>query len=270
MRRHSTPHWTTGVAFAAFCTNAVAFAQDAADLAKKLSNPVAALISVPLQYNYDTEIGPQRDGDKSTLNIQPVVPIMLSESWNMLSRTILPVIDQHDISAGSGSHCGIGDITQSLFFSPAKPTANGLMWGAGPVILLPTGSDDQLSAKKWGLGPTMVLVKQQGQWTYGTLANHIWSIAGDDARSDLNSTFIQPFLSHTTKTAWTFGVNTESTYDWEAKQWAVPLNATIAKLTKLGAMPTSFTAGARYWADGPESGPHGWGLRIVVTFLFPK
>ncbi len=161
-------------------------ASNAADLAKELANPVAALISVPLQLNYDHDIGPARGGKRWQLNIQPVVPISLSEDWNLISRTILPLVSQDEVFPGAGSQSGIGDIVQSVFFSPKKPTEGGLIWGVGPVLLLPTGSDDQLSAKKWGAGPTGVVLKQQGPWTYGALANHIWSIGGSGSR-DINS-----------------------------------------------------------------------------------
>ena len=102
------------------------------------------------------------------------------------------------------------------------------------------------------------------------LANHIWSVAGSDSRPDVSSTFVQPFLSYTTPTAWTFGVNTESTYDWKAEQWSVPINATVSKLVKFGRQPVSIGGGVRYWADSPDGGPRNWGLRMSVTFLFPK
>jgi hypothetical protein len=244
--------------------------ESAEELAKKLSNPVAAMISLPLQYNYDEELGPEREGSKSTLNIQPVAPFSLNDTWVVISRTILPVIEQSDVFPGSDSQAGIGDITQSLFFSPKKPTSNGLIWGAGPAFLIPTGSEDELSAKKWAVGPTVVLLKQEKSLTLGVLANHLWSVAGDDDRNDISSTFFQPFLSHTTKTAWTYGINAESSYDWKAEAWSVPINLTIGKLTKVGGKPVSFTGGARYWADSTDNGPHGWGVRFVVTFLFPK
>jgi len=246
-------------------------AEDSAtDLAKKLSNPVAALISVPMQLNYDKKTGTSQSGKRSVLNVQPVVPVTLNQDWNIISRTIVPLVSQQDITPGAGSQSGVGDIVQSVFFSPKAPTADGWIWGAGPVLLLPTGSSDMLSAKKWGAGPTAVLLKQDSGWTYGALANHIWSFAGDSTRSDISATFLQPFLSYTTPTAWTYGVNTESTYDWKATQWSVPLNLSVSKVTKIGDQLMSLGGGVRYWAYGPDSGPHGWGLRLVMTLLYPK
>lgn len=246
-------------------------AQDsAAALAQQLSNPVAALISVPFQLNYDQDIGPEDDGDRWLLNVQPVVPITLNEDWNLISRTILPLVSQSDIYPGAGSQSGLGDVVQSVFFSPKEPTAGGWIWGAGPVLLLPTGSDDLLTADQWAAGPTAVVLKQQGPWTFGALANHLWSFAGSDRRADVDATFLQPFLSYTTPTAWSYTLNTESTYDWEGEQWSVPINVIVAKVTKVGGQLISVGGGVRYWADSPESGPEGFGLRLAVTLLFPK
>ncbi len=261
---------TITVIAAAILATPVVAEENSAELAKKLSNPVAALISVPFQLNYDQDIGPAEDGEKWTLNIQPVVPVDLNEEWNIISRTILPVVSQDDIFPGAGSQSGIGDIVQSLFVSPKAPTARGWIWGAGPVFLLPTGSDDLLTADKWGAGPTAVVLKQQGPWTYGALANHIWSFAGDDDRADVSSTFVQPFLSYTTPTAWTFTLNMESTYDWENEQGSVPINGVVSKVTKIGSQLVSMSGGVRYWADSPEAGPEGFGFRLVVTLLFPR
>ncbi len=157
-------------------------------LAKQLQNPIAALISFPLQFNYDQNIGVDDEGERLTLNIQPVIPFDFSRDWNIISRTILPVIWQDDIAPGAGSQTGVGDIVQSAFFSPKAPTAGGWICGAGPVFLFPSGSDDLLTTEKWGLGPTAVAVKQQGPWTLGGLANHIWSYAGDDDRADMIGT----------------------------------------------------------------------------------
>jgi hypothetical protein len=272
MTRHCNIVRFVAVAFvvgAIFVTPGLA-QDDSVELAKKLSNPVAALISVPFQLNYDQDIGPGENGERWTLNIQPVVPIELNKDWNIISRTILPVVWQEDIYPGAGSQSGIGDIVQSVFFSPKAPTAGGWIWGAGPVFLLPTGSDDLLTADKWGAGPTGVVLKQSGPWTYGVLANHIWSFAGNSDRADVSTTFLQPFLSYTTPTAWTFSFNTESTYDWKNEQWSVPINAFVSKVTKIGSQLVMAGGGVRYWADSPASGPDGLGIRLVVTLLFPK
>jgi hypothetical protein len=242
---------------------------NAQDLAKKLSNPVASLISVPFQFNYDGGYGPD-DGYKAYVNVQPVIPITLNDDWNLISRTILPIAYQHDIAGPTGDQFGLGDITQSLFFSPAKPTEGGIIWGAGPVILLPTATDDLLGSGKWGAGPTGVVLTQRGPWTIGALANHIWSFAGEDDRSDVNSTFLQPFVSYTTRDAWTFTLNTESTYNWEADEWSVPINFQVAKLLVIDKQPVSLFAGLRYWAASPDSGPDGIGARAGITLLFPK
>ena len=255
----------------AACLVALPAAASDAELAKQALNPIAALISLPLQYNYDRDIGPVKEGDKSQLNIQPVIPFSIGADWNLISRTIVPLVSQQDVAPGAGTDSGVGDITQSLFFSPKKPTAGGWIWGAGPVLLLPTGSEDRLTADKWGLGPTAVVLRQQNGWTVGALANHIWSVAGDGDRKDISATFLQPFLSYTTRTFTTFGVNTESTYDWKSEQWSVPVNFTVTQMLKTGSQPLTLQGGVRYWADSPDGvGPKGWGFRLAVTLLFPK
>jgi hypothetical protein len=237
------------------------------ELAKKLSNPVANLISVPLQSNWDFDIGPA-DAMRYTLNVQPVIPFSLTRDWNLITRTIVPIIHAESPVEGGDSETGLGDILQSFFLSPEKPLG-GWIIGAGPVFLYPTATEDALGSGKWGVGPTAVVLRQDGPWTYGILANHVWSFAGDDDRPDVNSTFLQPFLNYTTKMATTFGLNTESTYDWERDRWTVPINATVAQLVRIGGLPVSFMLGARYYAERPAGGPD-WGIRFDVTFLFPK
>jgi hypothetical protein len=237
-----------------------------AELAKQLQNPVASLISVPFQNNFEFNLGPNGDGFKYTLNFQPVIPVSLSKDWNLIIRTIVPIISQDDVIPGT-SQSGLGDITQSLFFSPKKPVG-GLILGFGPVFLWPSATDSLLGTEKWGAGPTGLVLKQTGGWTYGLLFNQIWSYAGDDHRNYVSSTFLQPFISYTTKTKTTFGLNTESTYDWHNSQWTIPINLSVSQLVKLGKMPVQFALGAKYYAGGPSGAPD-WGVRFVVTPLFP-
>lgn len=243
---------------------------DEAGMAQKLANPLAAMISFPMQLNYDQDFGEHDTGNRFLLNVQPVVPISISKDWNMISRTIVPLVTQDELAVGTGRQTGLGDTTESLWFSPVKPTNKGLIWGVGPAILIPTATDDLLGGGKWGLGPTVVALKQIGPWTIGGLANHIWSFAGSDDRSDINSTFIQPFINYTTPTAVTFALNLEASYDWEAEQSAVPVNLMVSKLKRFGKQMISFQGGVRYWVENTDSGPEGWGLRFTVTLLFPK
>ncbi|UZF93236.1 transporter [Bosea sp. NBC_00550] len=248
-----------------------AFGQDA-DLAKKLNNPVAALISVPFQFNYDGRIGPGDNGGRATLNIQPVIPFHLSPEWNLISRTVLPVISQWDIAPGSGRQFGLSDTTQSFFLSPQAPGPGGIIWGIGPVFRLPTATDQLLGESRWGVGPTAVLLKQEGPWTIGILANQVWS-AGGATRSGahpVNATFVQPFISYTTHDAWTFSLNTETTYDWANEKLTVPINAQVSKLIRIGKQPISLFVAGRYYAFSPVSGPKGFGARAGLTFLFPE
>ncbi len=241
---------------------------DAAELARKLSNPVAALISVPFQNNFDFGGGPSDDGFRYTLNVQPVIPFNVTENWNLISRTIAPFVHQENYF-GTTTQSGLSDMVQSLFLSPAKPGESGWIWGAGPVFLLPTATDDRLGTEKFGIGPTAVALKQDGGWTYGALANHLWSVAGNGSRQDVSTTFMNPFVSFTTKKQTTFLLSTESTYDWENSEWTVPLAVSASQLVKFGKQPVSLSLGARYYADKPTGGPD-WGLRFSVTFLFPK
>jgi len=243
------------------------------DLAKQLQNPVADLISVPIQANLDQGYGPEDHAYQWTINVQPVIPIKLNCRWNVISRTILPVIVQEGRLPGQDDAVGLGDTVQSLFFSPRD--AKGLIWGVGPVFLLPTATEDRLGAKKWGVGPTAVVLKQQGPWTIGFLGNHIWSFADAGTRSDtledpeVNATFLQPFVSYTFPSAFSLTVNTESTYDWENETWNVPINVFATQVTKICRQPVSLGLGFRYWAETPDGGPE-WGIRLIWTFLFPK
>jgi hypothetical protein len=130
--------------------------------------------------------------------MQPVILFTLDDKWNLISRTIVPAIQQ-DNCLGNSSQSGLGDTTVSLFFSPKKPGPGGLIWNIGPDVYLPTATDALLGAGKWGVGPTAVVLRQDKGWTYGALVHHIWSFAGDDSRKDISNTFLQPILSYQTK-----------------------------------------------------------------------
>jgi hypothetical protein len=237
------------------------------ELAKKTQNPVADLTIMPLQYNIDYGIGPA-GASQQTLKFMPVIPFSLGPDWNLITRTIIPWIDAESPVEGGEDKSGLGDIQQSFFFTPKKPVG-GWILGAGPIIQYQSATDDALGSEKWGAGPSVIALQQKNGWTIGTLANHVWSFAGNDDRANVNMTFLQPFLAKTTKSYTTYSINTESLYDWENSQWTVPINVSIGQMFKIGKQPISLELGYRYYAEKPEGGPD-WGLRVFVKFLFPK
>jgi hypothetical protein len=257
----------------------------AAELAKQLSNPIASLISVPFQANEDFGYGPSHNGYKFTLNFQPVIPISLTKDWNVIVRTILPVVSQHDLfyvenlpknsplQPQNRSQDGLSDTLQSFFFSPKEPGPFGLIWGIGPALLYPTGTHPFLGTGTFSLGPTVVLLKQDHGLTIGALMNQIWSVASADGRKNVSQMFLQPFLSYTTKTHTTFTVNTEATADWnntpgDAK-WTIPVIFSISQILKIGKQPISIQIAGKYYADSPRYGPD-WGVRLNFTLLYPE
>jgi len=248
-------------------SEAGALQDQTAELAKKAQNPVADLIIMPLQYNIDFGIGPA-DASRQDLKFMPVIPVSLGEEWNLITRTIIPWIEAESPVKGGEDKSGMGDIQQSFFFTPKKPV-KGWIVGAGPILQYPSATEDALGSEKWGAGPSVIVLQQKNGWTYGALANHVESFAGNSDRDDVSATFLQPFLSKTSKTYTTLALNTESIYDWENSQWTVPINASVGQMMKVGKMPVSLELGYRYYAEAPEDGPE-WGLRLFVKFLFPQ
>jgi len=241
---------------------------DAAELAKKLSNPISSLISVPFQNNTDFGIG-AFNGTRNTLNIQPVVPIGITENLTLITRLILPVISQYNITGVGNSETGLGDAVLSAFISPSN-SKGGLTWGVGPVFLIPTGTDDLLTSKKFGLGPTAVALYQTNGMTIGALFNQIWSVAGDADRSDVNTLFFQPFLNYNWKSGAGIGGNFEVTQNWEADTTTVWFNPTISAVTSLGSQKTQFAVGPKFNLAAPSANKADLGVRAVVVFLFPN
>ncbi|MGJ5642157.1 hypothetical protein [Formosa sp. S-31] len=242
-------------------------ASEADALAKQLQNPVASLISVPFQGNMDFGFDPE-DGTRFTLNIQPVIPIGISEDWNLIARVVLPFISQHDVYGNSGTQTGLSDAVVSAFFSPKAPTAGGLIWGAGPVLLVPTATDDLLGTKKFGIGPTAVALKQLGSFTVGGLINHVWSVAGDSDRSDVSSTFIQPFIARNFAGGYALALNTEFTQNWEADASSGAINIVGSKVITIGSQMAQLLLGPRILYGGGTTGD--WGIRGGLVLLFPK
>jgi len=240
-----------------------------AELAQELTNPIADLVTVPIQMTYDQKIGPQDDGSKLQTNFQPVIPFSLGKDWNLITRTIIPVIKQEDIYPGAGSQFGLGDTSLSLFVSPKKVTG-GVIWGVGAITLLPTATAPELGAKKWGVGPAGVVLAMLDRWTVGALANHVWSVGGDSDRPDISNTFLQPFVAYTWPSAWTLSLQSEANYNWKSEEWSVPLTAAVSKLVWLGKLPVSFLAGAGYWAESSTNGPEGVRYRLQANIVLPK
>lgn len=255
-----------------FLCAGVAPAQADEDTAKQLQNPVANLISFPIQSNFDFNIGPD-DGWRVTNNVQPVIPFSISKDWNLISRTIVPVVYQNDVLPGKVQF-GLSDTLQSLFLSPAAPLetpVGNFIWGVGPAIAIPTSTSRYLGSGTFGMGPTGVGLFQEGPWTYGALVNHVWGVTKTrDDVPDLNSTFLQPFIAYTTSDAWTVSVNTEFTYDWTAEKLSGPVNFGLSKLIDIGGQPVSLQGRVRWWAADTETSPQDLGFTLNVTFVFPQ
>lgn len=256
------------LASAWLCSIRVAHAGDALELSKLPANPIANLVSLPLQYNHDVGLGTDGRGSRSTLNVQPVFPIAINPDWNLISRSVVPMIRHR---SGSGKiTSGAGDASQSFFLSPSAPSHRGWTWGAGPVLRLPTATDKRLGFQQWGLGPTAVALKKTDNgWIVGALANHVWSVSGDSHRPPISMTFLQPFAARGFAQGRSLSANVEATYDWNRQRWQVPVNILAGQMVQLDGKRVNFQAGVRYHAASREVGPD-WGVRVMVTLLFDE
>ncbi|MDI1323990.1 MAG: hypothetical protein PSV36_14660 [Algoriphagus sp.] len=243
-------------------------ANDAAEIAKKLANPIGALISVPFQNNMDLGIG-EYNGTRNTMNFQPILPFTLSKKYSLITRYIVPIISQYDITGEGERESGISDALVSGWISNAV-VKNGFVWGLGGAFLLPTATNEFLGAKKWGVGPTAIALKQSKGWTVGVLVNQIWSIAGDAERSDVNQMYLQPFITHNWKSGAGLTVNSETTLNWEANSTTSYINIMAGGLTKFGNQLVQLQVGPRIQVAAPETGKSPFGVRAALIFVFPK
>lgn len=263
-----TPIGVPGNEVATQETPAAAVNTDA--LRKAAQNPVASLISVPVQNNNNFGIGPD-DRTQDVLNIQPVIPARVSENWNLITRIITPIIFQPTSSqpVNQGGY-GFGDLNPSFFLSPAKP--GKVIWGVGPTFILPTATNSVLGQGKWSIGPSVVVLAQPGKWTLGGLVNNVWSFAGQSSRPAVNQMLFQYFINYNLNKGWYITWQPTLTANWEASnggRWVVPVGGGVGRIMRLGFQPVNLTA--QFYANAVHPpGASPWGLRLQIAFLFPK
>jgi hypothetical protein len=256
-----------GIAASAFAQDVPPAAEEKAELAKKLSNPISDLVSVPFQFNWEQGVGPD-DQTRFVLNVQPVIPFKVGEKTNLIMRVIVPFVSQPPLFPGGEPTGGVSDILTSFFVAPHT---GSLIWGVGPVFSLPSTTEPTLGTEKWSIGPTFVLLKQSGAATYGMLWNQLWSVSGNEERADVDQMFVQPFFAVTTKKALTLTLQSESTCNFEAdgEKWTIPVNIIVSKVATFGPFPASYALGGGAFVEKPEGGPE-WKLRAAITLLLPN
>ena len=253
------------------CSTAQA-ALSADELAKLAQNPVGNLISVPMQNNTNFNVGPL-DGTQNILNIQPVYPIELNQDWNLITRTIVPLIWQPEFFPGQGSRFGLGDVQLSGFFSPSQPGAGGLIWGVGAIVQMPTDTNE-LGNKNWGAGPSAVVLHLDhgSPWVYGVLVNNIWSLSSNERGGSYNNGLIQPFVNYNFKEGFYLTSAPIATVNWKAdgsNRWTVPVGGGVGKIFHLGKLPVNTQLAGYYNVVRPDDGAN-WQIRFQVQLMFPK
>ena len=244
-------------------------AGDSDALAKAAQNPVASLISVPLQNNTAFGVGPY-DRTQNVLNIQPVIPINITENWNLIARVIQPIVWQPNVTQNSQGWFGLGDMNPTFFFSPAKP--HKLIWGVGPTFVIPTATADQLGQGKFSMGPGVVVLTTPGHWVIGMLINNVWSVAGSGSRPPVNQMLLQWFVNYNLKKGWYVATSPIVTANWRANngdRWVVPLGGGVGRITHLGPQPVNLLA-QLYGNVVHPAGASPWGIRLQIQFLYPK
>jgi len=238
-------------------------------LAKAAQNPIANMISLPVQNNTNFGIGPH-NRTQNIANIQPVIPFELSEDWIVINRVIAPLVYQPFVGETSGGMFGLGDISYNAFFSPSD--SGGITWGVGPIISFPSATDSILGSGKWSAGPSAIVLAMQGKWVYGALINNIWDFAGSSSRNHVNQMLIQPFINYNLPNGWYLSSVPIITANWKAEsseRWIVPLGGGVGKVLNIGDQPINCSVQAYSNVVKPDGGPD-WQLRLQVQLLFPK
>ncbi len=246
-----------------------ACAQESSDIAKQAQNPIASLVSVPLENDFNPHTGVDKE-NSYVFELKPVVPLRLSDNWTLITRTIIPVIQVPDLAPGVRGTSGLGDVQESLFLSPAK--AGPVIWGAGPVISFPTATEKILGTKKLSLGPTVVVLRSQGHWLFGSLVQNLFSVAGPSGRPDVNQMLLQPFVNYNLPHKWYLTSSPIITANWEARsgeRWVVPVGGGVGKIVHFGKQPVNVYTQFFRNVQRPD-GTSSWSARFNMTFLFPK
>lgn len=227
------------------------------------------MISVPFENDFNPQSGANKE-DSYVLQVKPVVPLRLSKDWNLITRTIIPIIQVLDLAPGVTGTAGLGDVNLSLFLSPAK--AGPVIWGAGPIISLPTATENILGTKKLSVGPTVVVLRSQGHWLYGALANNLFSVAGPSARPDVNQMLVQPFVNYNFRHGWYLVTSPVITANWEVEsgeRWLEPVGGGVGKIVHFGKLPVNSHIQFFRNVQRPD-GITSWSARFQVQLLFPK
>ena len=239
---------------------------DVTALAKETQNPVGNVISIPFQFNFNGG-GGLDDETLFTLNVQPVIPFKLTHGWNLIARTIIPISSAP--KPDGSRYSGVGDINQQFFFTPAAPGA--IIWGAGPVLSLPTSTAVPTNTGSWGAGVGGVVVKMAGPFVLGGLLSQVWPMADTGGEPEVNLFTLQPFLNVNFGAGYALGFAPVITANWDAEpgeRWTVPLGIGISRTTVFSGRPITLAAQYYHNVTRPEAGP-GNQLRLVMTLLFP-
>lgn len=235
------------------------------ELAKAAQNPLASMISLPFQNN--TNFGYGDDDTQNTMNIQPVWPFKLNENWNLVTRTIIPVVSNPALTPSDDRTNGLGDTSFTGWISPSVPSK--LLWGLGPSVTIPTSTDDDLGAGEWAVGPSVVLLSMPGNWVVGSLISNVWGVSGDE---DINFFTWQPIVNYNLSEGWYLAFVPIVTADWEAdsdQRWTVPVGGGVGKIFRIGKQPINMSTHVYYNAIKPDV-VGDWSLRIQFQLMFPK